>query len=327
MRSSTFFTWSTLFLLFCENVHGFSSGTGACDGGEAPLGTASGGSTHVRATGQILGPLSDYGVELILNDSIVQPDTPTSFPPNVDLTWTVRTEDPIQYKGILVRAEAVESIDFTLTTTDALLKQETTYCPLQGNVAGITHTTSALKSSSSGVLRFDATGTATLDVTVVYRNGATGSPPENQSITGYNRFSLTIEAPQVPVATPVAAPTNAPVEAPVATPVETPVEAPVDAPVEAPTESPVESPTELPVEPPSESPVEAPVKSPTKKGTKPPKVMGKMDIKGTKVNTSKDGMGRMDTKGEKVKTPKDGNEKAAKTAGKKENLKKGRFLR
>jgi hypothetical protein len=348
MRFTSFFTSSTLLLILsCESVHGFSSGTGACDGGIAPLGTVAGGSTHIRTTGQIVGPLSDYGVELIINDSIVQPDTPTSFPPNVDLTWTVRTENPIQYKGILVRAEAPDSVAFTLTTTDTLLKQEATYCPLQqGNVEGITHTTNALKPSSSGVLRFDATGTATLDVTVVYRNGFSGSPPENQSVTGYNRFSLTIEAVPVlteapvaapvaapitapvaaPVAAPVTAPVEAPVEAPVAEPVAAPVEVPIEAPVAAPVEVPVEEPTEVPVvspvEPPVDEltapPVDAPVKSPTSKGTKAPKVkdMGKKDpIKKGRVKTPKES-----------KVPKAPKEKTGK-GDKKKKAKKVRFLR
>ena len=295
-----------------NSVHGFSTGTGACNGGQAPLGTAAVGSTHIRSTGQILGPLSDYGVELIINDVIVQPDTPTSFPPNVDLAWTVRTENPIQYKGILVRAEA--DLDFTLTTTDSLLKVDTVYCPQFENVIGITHVSGVLKSSSSGVLRFDAAGTAALDITIVYRNGASGAAPDNQSITGYNRFTLSIEEAQAPVATPVATPTDVPVDTPVATPtdspVDTPVATPTDSPVDTPVATPTDSPVEAPIEAPNKPPVEAPVEAPFK-GTKPPtrNDMGMTD----------EGMGSMDgPKTSKVK---------AKKGGKKMKTMKLRFLR
>jgi hypothetical protein len=260
-----------ILLLVSYNVHGFSTGTGSCFGGEPNLGTAAGGSTHIRTTGQILGPLSDYGVFLIINDDvIVQPNTATAFSPNVDLTWTVRTENPIQYKGILVRAEADDLLEFTMTTTDPLLKVDTLYCPPQGNVVGITQISSVLKSSSSGVLRFDATGTASLDVTVVYRNGLAGEPPDNQSITGYDRFTLNIEAAQVPVDAPVTAPTESPVETPVAVPTESPVKAPVAVPTESPVKAPVAVPTEAPVEAPVAVPTEAPVEAPVAVPTEAP---------------------------------------------------------
>jgi hypothetical protein len=271
MKSSVQFTYAALivFGFISHRVHCFSSGTGSCIAGEAPL--AGPGTTHVRPD-QILGPLSEYQVEFLVNDVVIPPDTPTTFEPNVDLTWTVRTNNPIQYRGILVRVEAPETTPFTVTGNGDQLKEDLSYCPGEpGNVIGITHTGAGLKPSSSGVLRFDTAGTATVDITVVYRNGSSGTPPDNQSVTGYNRFSLNIEAAQVPVAppvvpptdAPVAPPTDVPVAVPVEVPIEPPVEVPIESPVEVPTDQPVELPTEPPVEAPTESPVELPIEAPT----------------------------------------------------------------
>jgi hypothetical protein len=244
------------FVLIVTGVDGNSSGTGACTGGSAPLG-----STHVRGGAEIIGPLSDYEVVLTINGVVVQPDTPTSFAPNVDLPWSVATSNPIQYKGLLVRAEAPESVAFTITVTEPLYKEDTTFCAAQpGNVLGITHNNADLKSSASGVLQFDATGAATLDVTIVYRNGFSGGAPNDQSLTGYNRFNLNIEAEQVPTDVPAPAPTDAPVPAPTEAPVPATTEAPISVPTDTPAAVPVA--TDAPVPATTESPVPATTDSP-----------------------------------------------------------------
>jgi hypothetical protein len=185
-----------------SKVSANSSGTGSCAAGVASLGGP-------HAAGAI-GTLPEGATVVQIGSTILTAGTPSTFPANTDLTWTV-TAAQVPYKGIFVRVQADASIAFTNVGTQADLQNVALCDALTDNVVGVTHRTSALKSTNSGVLNFSAQGSAIMDIAVVFFSNAT------LSISAFSSFPITIGtgAPTPAAPTPVAAPVATPVAAPV----------------------------------------------------------------------------------------------------------------
>lgn len=224
----------------------FSTGVGSC-----PKGVSGAGGDHLdfgpgSPSGRegSSGSLSDGATVLTIADTVMVPGTEVSFPVNTDLVWSVEAFE-VSFRGILMRAEGEESNTFTLTADNPLLVNAVVCAGEPGNIIGINHSEPSDKVIETGILRFDATGPVTLDITVVYRNGRV--EPNNVSSYAFSAYTFNIvAAAPTPVTEPAPAPVSVPVETPVEVPVETPAEVPVEAPVEIPVEAPVDFPVEMP---------------------------------------------------------------------------------
>jgi hypothetical protein len=250
-----------------SKVSANTAGTGSCAAGIAAIG-----STHLSyGTGSVpfrrgrMGTLEEGATVVQIGNITLEADTPSTFPANTDLTWTV-TAFRIAYKGIFVRVEADASNTFTNVGNQADLQNAALCDALPDNVVGVSHTNAAAKATNSGVLNFSAEGSATMDISIVYDN-------TNTSVFAFSSFPLTIGtgAPTTAAPIPVVAPTPVAAPAPVVAPTPTaptPVAVPVDAtptavaPAGIPTApAPVAAPTGTP--PPAEAPVSEPTDPPT----------------------------------------------------------------
>jgi hypothetical protein len=153
------------------------------------------------------GSLLQLGTVFLLNNVTVDPAAPPSFSTGTNITWSIINTGNISLRGILVRVESPSP--FFTVFGDGPKLQDARACDSQsGNVIGITHRDRSDKNYVSGVMRFDAPTTVTLDVNTVYRNGRVA--PGNTSYYAYNAYKITVTGPKVPTPA-IAAPTKAPV--------------------------------------------------------------------------------------------------------------------
>jgi hypothetical protein len=228
-------------------------GAGSCEAGIAAIGGTHldfGPSSPSKREGGI-GTLFEGATYVEVEGVTLTAGTPTTFPVNTDLTWTV-TAEQVPLKGIFVRVQAAADNAFTNVGVSDGLQNEPFCDALADNVIGVSHTSAAMKSQSSGVINFSLKGSVTMDISVVYDD-------TQFAISAFSSYPLTIgeATPTAPTApTPVApvpvaqTPTAFPTFSPVEVPVGSPTLAPTDTPAPAPTDNPVPA----PVEPPSESP-------------------------------------------------------------------------
>jgi hypothetical protein len=284
---------------YIYDANGFSTGTGSCGAGISAIENDQVGNSHIQYAGYpgststrpgARGTLTEAAAILQINGVAVDPAATTSIPVGTDVTWEVIAAQ-VAYKGIFVRLEK-SSDDFTLIAPDTATLQNVALCDAIPGVAGVSHISSALKTTSSGTINFASTGTATLDVILVFDNVA-------NSVYAWSSFALNVED-----GTPVAPSTPPPVTAPVATsaPVATPVATP--SPV-ADTPSPVAIPTETspPVtDPPATSTpgvTDPPASEPP--GTEPPTTDECPEYEGKGKGKGGKEMGKMSKKGKKCK--------------------------
>jgi hypothetical protein len=208
-----------------SNVAANSSGTGSCLAGIAAIEAI--GSPHIITATKpgMKTSLVDAGVTFSINGNPLTADISTSFPVGTALSWSVDAS-ATPYKGIFVRVEKA-SDDFT-HVGDAALVKDTALCSSSTGVVGVDHINSATKTQVTGTTNFATSGSAVVDITVVFDNIAS-------STYAFSSFQLNLEdgAAPVPVSVTVPTPVVAPVpgavpttDPPVAVP--TPVEAPVE---------------------------------------------------------------------------------------------------
>jgi hypothetical protein len=185
-------------------VESFPNGAGGCMGGAAAVGGLhldyGPGSDSGRPGGN--GTLEEAEITVAINGLLLDPNTTATFDSFTDLTWTVESSQ-IPYRGILVRVQAPDDLLFTNMGTETDLKVATA-C-VENNVIGVTHVNNTFKSVSTGALRFDGQGSATIDVTIVFQNDAA------LSLYAYSGYQVNIgevvEAPsELPSEIPSAAP-------------------------------------------------------------------------------------------------------------------------
>lgn len=242
---------------FIYDTSGFSAGTGSCGAGISAIENDQVGNSHIQYAGYpgststrqgARGTLTEAASVLQINGVAVDPAATTSIPVGTDVTWEVIAAQ-VAYKGIFVRLEK-SSDDFTLVAPDTATLQNVALCDAIPGVAGVSHISSAAKTTSTGTINFSSIGAATLDVILVFDNVAT-------SVYAWSSFAL-----DVVDGTPIAPSTPPP--APVATPIETPAPAETPSPA-ADTPSPVAAPVATP-SPVADTP--SPVAVPTE--TSPP---------------------------------------------------------
>jgi hypothetical protein len=204
-----------LLLLLCssfvmEQVSSLPSGAAGCaKGSPAVQGfhlDYGPGSTSLREG--LSGSLLQLGTVVLLNNATIDPAAPPTFSTGTNITWSIVNTGNISLRGILFRVEAPSP--FFTVFGDGPNLQDARACDSQsGNVIGVTHRDRSDKNFVSGVMRFDAPTTVTLDVNTVYRNGRVA--PGNTSYYAYNAYKFTVTGPKAPT-TPiiVAAPTKAP---------------------------------------------------------------------------------------------------------------------
>jgi hypothetical protein len=187
-----------IFTVTClSQVSAFSAGIGACGAGLSAIESDEAGNPHINGA---QGTLFEGATTLMINGSPANPDAITPIPLGADVFWEV-VASQIAYKGIFVRVEKV-SDDFTIQDYDTAVLQSAASCDAVPGVVGVSHTSSAQKIKSSGTIYFSSTGTATLDVSVVF----------DLSLHAWSSFPLSIET-NVSVA-PFNAPTPNPTDSP-----------------------------------------------------------------------------------------------------------------
>jgi hypothetical protein len=203
LRQALAFSWwfaaAAPFLL--RTARGFPSGAGGCEGGRAAVG-----GSHLEeggggggGKGYVTGPLSDGRLDFLLNNRVADADAPfvQAFAgERYDVTVITVPDTGAFFRGALIRVEGAAAADAATTffTLQAGVNaQGAGVCDEQpGDVVGITHTDNEAKTQLGGTLTFDATGEATVDVTVVVSNNAT------DSIYYYSGFTLSVVAPDEP---------------------------------------------------------------------------------------------------------------------------------
>lgn len=237
-------------LVFMSSVvDSLPNGAGSCVAGMAAVGgfhlEYGPGSPYPDRIGVKNATLSDVQVNVTINGVMLEPftTTKTTFKSDNDLVWRVESSE-VAYQGILVRVEAPEDVLFSNTGNGELLKNADVCNTAGGNVVGVTHFNATEKLFSSGTLVFAEAGSATIDVTIVFRND------NNISLYGYSAYTITIVddiQSDIPSEVPSGAPTRskngettspdsmmAPVGAPVAPTPPTPVEVPIAPPKKEP---------------------------------------------------------------------------------------------
>jgi hypothetical protein len=145
------------------------------------------------------GPLDMFNTMVLLNGVPVNVSAAATltFATGTEVNWTIdNTAGNISMRGILFRVDFT-SADFVVSSNDLGKTQISRFCQRErGNVTGITHVDRSDKSAVSGLMRFDAPGTVTIDVTIVYRNGRVA--PGNSSYFAYNGFAVTVTGPPSP---------------------------------------------------------------------------------------------------------------------------------
>lgn len=185
---------------------GCSANTAAAQGFHADYGPDS-----ISKREGLLSNLTFGGTSVTINNVLLENATGYTVPTRTDISWTIAHNGSVTMRGVLFRVEMPATGYFTVNSTDPRL-QIARYCDLErGNVIGMTHRDRSDKQNVSGVVRFETPGTASVDVTVVYRNGRVA--PGNQSFYAYNNFKLTVTGPAGPVPPPVAAPVAPPTAA------------------------------------------------------------------------------------------------------------------
>ena len=208
---------------FVGGTSGISTGNGACGAGISGIEMDHPDNTHIQFEGfpgsttstrkGRRSTLTDAACVLRMNGVAIDRDVTTSFPVGTDVTWEVIATQG-SYKGILVRLEK-SSDDFILVSANATDLQNVTLCDAIAGVAGLSHTSSEPKTSSSGTMHFASSGTATLDVTLVFENVET-------SVYAWSSFTLNIKD-DTPLAPSNAILTTTPAVTPtVVTPIATP---------------------------------------------------------------------------------------------------------
>jgi hypothetical protein len=252
-------------VVLLTNVSANSGATGSCAAGIDAIGGThldfGPNSTSKREGG--VGTLFEGATTVEIDGITLTADTPTTFPANTDLTWTVSTER-VPFKGIFVRAQAADDNAFTHTGVGTDLQNVALCNSVPGNVKGVSHNSPALKAESSGILNFSLDGPVTVDISIVYDN-------TDLAVSAFSSYPLIIgEVPPTPPPTSVAPVPVASTPSPTLFPTPTPFS---DSPEPVLTDFP--APT--PVEPPSDTPV------PTKecsKGNGGKKCMGGMKMGG-----------------------------------------------
>jgi hypothetical protein len=223
-------------------VSGFPSYVGSCAAGtEALLQTTTilDLQTHGILNQIGGGPLSDYGITMLLNGQVLDPSTPAEFTTGDDhsLSFTV-PDGNLPCKGFLIRMDSVvdairtvdailpiESIDpdTNMTTTGGV--KVAPECQFAELVAGVSHIDATQKQEVNVNLNMeDETDGLELDVTVVIQT----SISQNISHWYYSRFILNAVKPEgVPTSAPETfGPTQVPTPGPVGEEMETPTASP-----------------------------------------------------------------------------------------------------
>ena len=190
-----------------NNVAANSIGTGSCAAGISAIG-----GTHLdfgpdspsKRMGKI-GTVFEGATEIRINGILLTANTPASFPPNTDLTWTAEAMVS-PFKGIFVRVQAADDNIFTHTGVSEGLQNAALCDLLETNVIGISHSSATPKVLSSGVMNFSSEGSVTMDISLVFDNVAT-------AVSAFSSYPLTIEV-GAPVPTPIAPVAPSPVAAP-----------------------------------------------------------------------------------------------------------------
>jgi hypothetical protein len=163
-------------------VHGYPTGAGSCAAGSGGA-IAAAGSAHKRATSET-GALSKRGTTFAINGVNVKGGE--SYTVGSTLKWTLKTTD-ITYgiRGVLIRVAFTGGDSYTLASSQL---QDSALCTGTGvGVSGLTHKSASVKKTVSGTMRFTKAGTATVDITVVYRNGGSAS------VSGSSRYKFSIK--------------------------------------------------------------------------------------------------------------------------------------
>ncbi len=223
-----------------SNTDALSTGVGGCGPGDTSINNAE--STNIHQFGA-RGTMADLGVTFSIGGTALTASTATSFGVGSDLQWSIDSTNA--FKGAFIRVEKASGT-FTHVAGSALLGEALSCAGITG-VQGLDHTDAAAKTSVTGTSTFDAAGSATVDIVVVFSTAS----------YAYSQFLLTLDQVAVPTETPIAAPVAVPTETPVAAPVAVPTETPVAAPVVAPTETPIAAP--VPAKVPTSAPVTAPI--------------------------------------------------------------------
>ena len=276
---------------FSSSVGAFSTaGAGSCGAGDTSINNAVASNVHITSTS---GPLAAAGVTFSVAGAQLTAGTPATVAAGTDLAWSVDASGA-GYEGIFVRVEAAG--DFTHVGDPAFV-DDALLCASIAGVLGVDHFNKDLKTSVTGTTNFDAAGTATVDVVVVF------------SLTqwAHSTFSLTVEAATGDTPAPVdAGATPAPVDSGVTpAPVDSGVTpAPVDSGL-TPAPTPVAVPSPV-TDPPTADVPTADGECPEGKGKGKDKDKGKG--KGDYDSGKGKGMGKKDgkmMKCKKEKTPKE----------------------
>jgi hypothetical protein len=151
-------------------VGGYSTGAGSCGGDGAPVA-----GKHLDRVQVTSGTLEAYNISVTLGTgAALQKGVPFDFEYGVPRVLTLSSSSSSPYRGFLIRLASPEGID----TTAALLPRDTdtdtqvaAACIDIEEVGGLTHTNSAFKSVSMGILEMDGAAEGLiLDVTVVIKN-------------------------------------------------------------------------------------------------------------------------------------------------------------
>jgi hypothetical protein len=160
-------------------VHGYPTGAGSCAASGGAIAAA--GSQHKRATSET-GALSKRGTTFAINGANVKGGE--SYTVGSTLKWTLKTTDTTYgMRGVLIRVAFTGGDSYTLASSQL---KDHALCTGTG-VSGLTHKSASVKKTISGTMRFTKAGSATVDITVVYRNGG------SVSVSGSSRYKFTIK--------------------------------------------------------------------------------------------------------------------------------------
>ena len=180
--------------LLLGSASAFPTSTGSCDAGTGAI--LKPGFSHATNAQVGTGPLSDAGIIVTLNGTVLEPDTPTDISTTDSYNLTIAS-DNTTFTGFLARIEGSGDDPF-LDTTAALAPYDETAqvavgtCVVVNRVGGVSHTNAEPKSSVSTELKMEMPADGLLlDITVVIRN----NNAQNVSEWYYSRYELNAVAP------------------------------------------------------------------------------------------------------------------------------------
>jgi hypothetical protein len=257
-----------LLLASHQRAHAFSSGSGACFGGQPNLFGPHLSSFFNTALVVTRGSLSDGGLRIFLDDQELSTDQVLPFTVGID--YNLRVVGSQAYKGILIRLQASQGVD----TSNALLEDSDLLGPANvctAPVVGINHNSAVLKNNQGGIIRLDEPSDIFLDITIV------NVLDDTNSEFYYSRLALRADlASERPTPSPSISsqptttqfPSVAPSEAPSVTPSVFPSLAPSVRPSTSPSDaqsvSPSSGPSLIPSTTPSDTPSGIPSIGPSK---------------------------------------------------------------